>query len=151
MIRISEINISDITIDDVKQNKKNLSKYYDWLIKRRASDRKELVCECERVRRLKKKIKKNGGLIEMINLPNKTYRFGAIKLVVWKNKRKIETDKKEAEKEILTFTLEKSYKTVEGWKTTSTFSEVDMLKAKLLIDDAIKDFCVKSDLPTAHI
>ena len=87
----------------------------------------------------------------MINLPNKTYRFGAIKLVVWKNKRKIETDKKEAEKEILTFTLEKSYKTVEGWKTTSTFSEVDMLKAKLLIDDAIKDFCVKSDLPTAHI
>jgi len=68
--------------------------------------------------------------------PEKEFRIGGVKCTVWKNEFEGITSYK--------YSLTKTYKDKLGdWKETSQYSQNDLFKLRLVIDEALRDFAFK--------
>jgi len=72
----------------------------------------------------------------MENKPIRTYKIGALKLNVWRNKGK--------EGEYKTFTFERIYKKDEEWQSTQSLRINDLLKLQLLLNKAYENEVLES-------
>lgn len=67
----------------------------------------------------------------MTNKPVQKFKFGAIEIAIWKNEKDGKT--------WYSYTLQKSYKEGEEWKTTQNFSsKTDLMNVGLCVMEAMK-------------